>query len=154
MIGSSSIGLPIFSSLDKKTDTSRDNIRAMQRRVRSWNSVWIVYWILLSVSRSTDALEHVNPLVIIMLETSAYVASSSITILQSFTRALARLNNDRSPTLKFDPSLSITVSKVNLLTGVTSPERKTWFGCVPSRGSSECVFSSSRESILLRPEPS
>ena len=34
----------------------KDNTRAIHRSVRSWNCVCIVLWILLSVSRSTDAL--------------------------------------------------------------------------------------------------
>ena len=41
-----------------------------------------------------------------------YVASSRTTTLQSFTSARARLNNDRSPTLRLAPSLSITLSNV------------------------------------------
>ena len=41
-----------------------------------------------------------------------YVASSRMTTLQSFTSARPRLSNERSPTLRFAPSLSITVSNV------------------------------------------
>ena len=47
-------------------------------------------------------------------EEISYVASSNITTLVSLTRARARLSNDLSPTLKFEPSDSTTVSNVIL----------------------------------------
>ena len=88
----------------------------MHSKVRSSNSVLMVCWILLSVSRSTDALaDHPHPHVRHSPQRPGertYVASSSTTTLQSFTSARARLNNDRSPTLRFAPSLSITLSNV------------------------------------------
>ena len=88
----------------------------MHSNVRSSNSVLMVCWILLSVSRSTDALaDHPHPHVRRSPQRPGkrtHVASSSTTTLQSFTSARARLNNDRSPTLRFAPSLSITLSNV------------------------------------------
>jgi hypothetical protein len=43
-----------------------------------------------------------------------YVASSRTTILESLTSARARLRSDFSPTLKLDPPVSMTVSRVIL----------------------------------------
>jgi hypothetical protein len=43
-----------------------------------------------------------------------YVASSKTTILESLTSARARLRSDFSPTLKLDPPVSMTVSRVIL----------------------------------------
>ena len=44
-----------------------------------------------------------------------YVASSKTTILVSLTSARARLRSDLSPTLKLDPPVSMTVSRVKVL---------------------------------------
>lgn len=82
----------------------------MQSSVRSWNSVWIVCWILLSVSRSTEALNKFN-IKRLGEEHMTNVASSSTTTLQSFTSARARLSRDLSPTLRFAPSLSMVLSR-------------------------------------------
>ena len=56
----------------------------------------------------------------------AYVASSRITTLELLTRARARLRSDLSPTLKFAPSGSITVSRVigTLLPDVSERPRR------------------------------
>ena len=44
-----------------------------------------------------------------------YVASSKTTILVSLTSARARLRSDFSPTLKLDPPVSMTLSRVKAL---------------------------------------
>lgn len=102
--------------------TSED-IRAMHKSVRPLNSFRMVFWILLSVSRSTDALHRKSEIdTTKRLQSETYVASSITTILQSFTSALARLRSDRSPTLRLAPSLSTTESSVKRATGVVDPE--------------------------------
>jgi hypothetical protein len=70
-----------------------------------------VCWILLSVSRSTEALGGGVNITRPEEQYMTNVASSSTTTLQSFTSARARLSRDLSPTLRFAPSLSMTLSR-------------------------------------------
>jgi hypothetical protein len=96
----------------------------MHDRVRSLNSVWIVYWILLSVSRSTDALYEssvisLGLLNVLSIHSRGFIENYGSTIFhQSPCQAKKRPFSDA----QIAPSLSITVSKEWRLTGVVVQE--------------------------------
>lgn len=71
------------------------------------------------------------------------VASSSTTTLLSFTSARARLSRDLSPTLRFAPSLSMTLSRLwlSFVPVVPSLEVDSFLGVLESTRHDRCSAS-------------